>query len=125
MSEQGEQARGCAFPFRIDPETGGVAWETGREKIRQNIRIVLGTREGERPMLRQFGSRLQSLVHDPNDDVLVDLVRTQLQQAVLQWEPRVIVTGAQVEQDEGELRVRLSYVSTTNPFAEEMILPLD
>ena len=124
MSDDREQVKGCAFPFRIDPETGGVAWETGRDKIRQNIRIILGTREGERPMLRQYGSRIHSLVHDSNDDVLVDVFQTQLQQAMLQWEPRIIVTGVQTERSEGELWVRLTYVPMANPVAEEMVVPV-
>ncbi len=43
---------GFAFPFRVDPSSGGVASATGRDKIRQNIRQIIATRFGERPMLR-------------------------------------------------------------------------
>jgi phage baseplate assembly protein W len=119
-----EQVRGFAFPFRIDPNTGGVAVASGSEKIRQNVRIILATRIGERPMLRDFGSRLPSLVHDPNDDVLADIAQNHSRQALLQWEPRIVVTGAQVEQNEGELRLRLTYIHTTEPLADQMLLPL-
>ena len=42
----------------------------GEDKIRQNVRLILGTRLGERPMLRDFGTRMPGLVHDPNDEVL-------------------------------------------------------
>ncbi len=117
-----EDVRGAAFPFRIDPETGAVAWASGHKKIRQNIRIILGTRHGERPMLRQFGSRVHSLVHDVNDDVLADLVQRQAQQALLQWEPRVLIIDSQVDQSEGELRLRLRYRHTTEPVADEVVL---
>ncbi len=115
---------GMAFPFRIDPQTGGVAWAFGQAKIQQNIRILLGTRQGERPMLREYGTRLGALVHEPNDDVLVDLVRTQAQQALLQWEPRVLVTGANVVQTEDTLLLRLSYAYTATPEAAELTVPL-
>lgn len=119
-----DNVKGLAFPFRIDPVTGGVAIAAGRDKIRQNIRIILGTRIGERPMLRDFGSRLPGLVHDPNDDVLAELAQTQSKEALMQWEPRILVTGAKVEQNEGELRLQLSYVHTEEPVSGQLILPL-
>lgn len=119
-----DDVQGAAFPFRIDPATGGVAMARGRDKIRQNVRAILGTRVGERPMLRDFGTRIPSLVHDANDDVLADLLQQQARQALLQWEPRILVTGMQVEQNEGEARLRLSYVHTTEPVADQLLLPL-
>jgi len=52
-----DDVRGFGFPFRIDSKTGGVAWGEGTDKIRQNVSVILNTRLGERPMLREFGSR--------------------------------------------------------------------
>jgi phage baseplate assembly protein W len=115
---------GPAFPFRIDPATGGVAWATGRDKLRQNVRLVLATRAGERPMLRDYGTRLHSLVHDPNDEVLAELARTQAQQALLQFEPRVLVTQTHIMQTDGEVRMQINYTHTTEPVADQLILPL-
>src|SRR5690242_1303888 len=104
-----DDIKGMGFPFAIDPVTGGVTWARGRDKVRQNIRVILGTRLGERPMLRDFGSRLHSLVHDPNDDVLVELAETQTKQALLQWEPRVLLTSTHVKQIDGEFRMHINY----------------
>ncbi len=115
---------GLAYPFKIDPATGGVAWARGSDKLRQNIQIILGTRFGERPMLRNFGTRIHSLIHDPNDDVLAELLQTQAQQAILQFEPRVLVTQTQVTQSDGEVRMLLNYTYTTEPVADQLILPL-
>ncbi len=115
---------GPAYPFKIDPVTGGVAWATGTEKLRQNIQLILGTRYGERPMLRNFGTQIHSLVHDPNDDVLAELLQSQAQQALLQFEPRVMVTQTSVTQSEGEVQMLLSYTYTTEPVADQLILPL-
>jgi phage baseplate assembly protein W len=119
-----DEIRGFAFPFRIDPVSGGVAMLSGREKIKQNIRVVLSTRRGERPMLRQYGTQIPSLVHNPNDEVLADMVQTQARECLLQWEPRVLVMGSKVEQFEGELRLRLSYIHTNEPSQEDMIVPI-
>ena len=68
-----DDLRGFGFPFRIDPQTGGVAWASGDQKIRQNVMLIIGTRRGERPMLREFGSQLHTLAHSPNDQVLADV----------------------------------------------------
>jgi uncharacterized protein len=119
-----DDIQGMAFPFRIDPTTGGVSWAKGRDKIRQNVRIILGTRVGERPMLRDFGSRLPGLVHDPNDDVLAELAQTQTKQALLQWEPRILVTTTKVERIEGQFRLQLNYVHTEEPVSGQLLLPL-
>lgn len=115
---------GVGFPFRIDPGTGGVAWSRGTDKIRQNVAVILGTRQGERPMLREFGARLHALVQEANDAILGKLLSDHAQQALLQWEPRILVTNATVEQSEGEARLRLQYMYTTEPALDEMVVPL-
>jgi phage baseplate assembly protein W len=115
---------GFAFPFSIDAGTGGVASASGDEKIRQNIRALLGTRYGERVMLREYGTRIHSLVHDPNDEALSTLIRRQLQEALLAWEPRVLVTGVTFEHVDAELYVRLAYTTTDTPSSDSLLVPL-
>ncbi len=119
-----ETVQGMAFPFRIDPVTGRVALASGTDKIRQDVRIILGTRQGERPMLRDFGTRLPALVQDPNDDVLAELLQTQARDALLQWEPRILVTEMHVDQSEGEAKLVLNYVLTGEPVSNQMVLSL-
>lgn len=119
-----DDVKGIAFPFQIDPASGGVAWASGGDKIRQDVRIILSTRLGERPLLRDFGTRLPSLVHEPNDSILAELIQTQAQQALLQWESRILITGMQVQQNEGEVRLLLNYLHTDEPVASQMILPV-
>jgi phage baseplate assembly protein W len=119
-----EQARGPAFPFRIDARTGGIAWETGPDKIRDDLRVLIGTRLGERPMQRDFGTRVHSLVHELNDDVTADILRRQAHEAVVQWERRVVVTKARVERREAEIRLILQYIYSDRPLSGEMVVPL-
>ncbi|MGY1694620.1 GPW/gp25 family protein [Geodermatophilus sp. SYSU D00814] len=115
---------GTAFPFRIDPHTGGVALSRGDQKVREDLRLLLGTRLGERPMLRDFGTRLHSLAHEPDDDVTADLLRRQAHEAVVRWERRLIVTRARVSRRDGELRLVLEYVHSDRPGIGELSLPL-
>jgi hypothetical protein len=119
-----DTVRGLAFPFRIDPSTGGVAWTSGKDKIRQNVGLILGTRQGERAMLRDFGTKIPSLVHDPNDDVLATTVREQVLAALLRFENRVLGTNVTTERAEGELRVRVNYVYVEEGMSDTLVVPL-
>lgn len=119
-----DDPKGIAFPFRIDPATGGAAWSSGADKIRDDLRILLGTRLGERPMLRDFGTRIHTLVHEPNDDVTSDLLVKQAHEALVRWERRVVVTRARIDRSGGELRLVLNYIHSDRPTAAEMIVPL-
>jgi hypothetical protein len=115
---------GMAFPFRIDPTSGGVAWASGPQKIRDDLRVLLATRLGERPLQRDFGSRIHTLVHEGNDQVVADLVRRQAHEAVVRWERRVMVTRASIVQSDGELRLALEYLHSDRPVSGQMIVPL-
>ncbi len=121
-----DDVRGISFPFRVDQATGRIELAEGDAKIRQNVRLILGTRLDERPMLRNFGTRLAGLVHDPNDEVLADIARNHAREALLRWEPRIIVTEAEVERDsdEGLLQLRLGYVHMNEQVAGQAVVPL-
>jgi phage baseplate assembly protein W len=119
-----DDIQGAAFPFRIDPATGGVSMAKGTEKLRQNVRLILGTRVGERPMLRDFGTRLPSLAHEPNDDVLADILQKQTQQALLQWEPRIIVTNMHLQQSEGEAQLNITYFYIYEQLSDQLNVPV-
>jgi len=116
--------RGPSVPFRIDPKTGSATWSEGVDKIREDVMLLLGTRVGERPMLREYGSNVAALVHEPDDDVTTDLLRRQAQEALIRWEPRIVVTRAQVDRSLGELRLLLNYVHTDTPVTGQTIVPL-
>lgn len=117
-----DNVMGFAFPFNL--ADGGVQRAGGQDKIRQNIRALLATRFGERVMLREYGTRIHSLAHDPNDEALATLVKRQLQECLLAWEPRVLITGVQFERHEAELYVRLDYTHTSEPSTDSLLVPL-
>jgi len=118
-----DTVHGLKFPFRFEA-SGGLATAEASAKIRQNVMLILGTRQGERAMLRQFGTRIASLVHDPNDDLLADLIKNQARDALLTWEPRVLVTASDVTRRDGELTLTLTYLVVTESRAERMVIPL-
>jgi phage baseplate assembly protein W len=71
----------------------------GPKKIEESIRLVLGTRVGERVMRSRFGSEVRSMLFEPatSDSAarLADTIRT----ALAEWEPRIDVLQVLVEPD--------------------------
>jgi hypothetical protein len=100
---------------KIDPETGflGIGWgfppKPGAdgtsaiaaydEDIRQAIRIILGTNPGERVMRPDFGAGLDTFVFEPVNSTTMALVKTRVEEALIDWEPRIDVEGVQVTAD--------------------------
>src|SRR5882757_5289504 len=116
------EPRGPSIPFRIDQQTGSAAWSEGTDKIREDLMLLLGTRQGERPLLRDYGSNVAALVHEPDDDVTADLLRRQAHEAVIRWEPRIVVTRAQVDRSGDAVQLMLNYVHADAPIAGQMIV---
>ena len=103
-----------------------LATAVERRSVLHLLRLILGTRVDERPMLRTFGTRLRNLVHDPNDDVLADIAEKQAREALLRWEPRIVVTDSRIERDpdDGLLQIRLAYVHMNEQVAGQAVVPL-
>ncbi len=90
--------RGLGFPPRLGPN-GRMLWSSGPENIRESIRIILMTELTERLRLPAFGSRLRSLLQDPNTVATRALIQAAIEQALGRWEPRIDVDEVVVEQD--------------------------
>lgn len=118
-----EDVRGFSIPFRIT-SGGGVAQESGEEKLKENIIHILLTGVGERVMRRDYGGGLRELVHDPNNDALRALVQHQVAKSVSQWEPRVLVQAVTISQEDATLFVRVDYLVRRTRQPESVSVPL-
>jgi uncharacterized protein len=119
------EVAGPAFPFRIDPVTGRVAISRGTTKVREDVRVLLATRTGERPLQRDFGTRLRSFVQEPDNDVLRDIIRDEVALSFLRWEPRVLVTNAEtLPTPDGDVRVAIDYRHVLDASAETLVADL-
>lgn len=54
---------------------------------------ILDTRPGERLMNPEFGSRLNELVFEQNDEVLKGMIRHYVIDAIKQWEKRIAIVN--------------------------------
>ena len=76
-----------------------VAYE---EDIRQAIRIILGTNHDERVMRPDFGAGLNAFVFEPVSPTTMQLVKKRVQDALVDWEPRIDVLDVTVNGDSVE-----------------------
>ncbi len=92
---------GWAFPpqLEVDGTQAMVAYE---EDIRQAIRIIMGTNPGERMMRPDFGAGLNTFVFEPVNTTTMALVKTRVQEALIDWEPRIDVEDVKVTTDPSE-----------------------
>jgi uncharacterized protein len=108
---------GWAFPVCPDAD-GKIAAVAYEEDIDQAVKIVLGTDRGERLMRPGFGAGLNSFVFEPVSSATMHLLKTRVEEALIDWEPRIDVQAVKVSTATGEpnlLLIELTYrVRATN-----------
>ncbi len=95
---------GWAFPLAVDA-SADFELAVYEEDIRQSILIILGTNPGERVMRPTFGAGLSDFLFAPMNATTFASVRLQVQEALVDWEPRIIVQDVTVTPDPVETRV--------------------
>ena len=80
--------RGWAFPVRLAAD-GEIALAAYEDDVREAVRIILGTIQGERAMRPDFGAGLHALVFEPLNTTTMALVRHRVEEALVIWEPRI------------------------------------
>lgn len=67
------------------------------EAIDNSIRNILLTPKGTMPGKPTFGSDLTKLLFEQIDHVTIDLIKTFVLNSLVEWEPRISVTGINVK----------------------------
>lgn len=115
---------GWRFPLGLDTSEsdpalrGKIALAHETESIRQSIWMILSTARGERVMRPDFGCGIHDLVFAVNSEATAGQVTSQVQQALVQWEPRIDVLDVTTTVDAAQpnlLLIEITYrVRTTN-----------
>lgn len=127
MTDVNESLRGFAFPFRIDPASGGVARVEGHEKLRDNLLFLLQVELGERVLRREYGAGLRRLIHEPVNAAFLGLIKSQIVRAIAQGEPRIELADLSVRAglDPGTLEVELLYSIRASQVPQRFVAVLD
>jgi len=103
--------RGWAFPVGLEAD-GSVRAAAGEDTVEESIRVIIGTSKGERVMRPDFGCGIHDYVFETIDANTLTLVETSVEEALVEFEPRISVeevTASTEEIDEGVLRIEVGY----------------
>jgi phage baseplate assembly protein W len=117
--------QGLAFPLQVNAR-GEVALASGERDVEQSIRIILGTRPGERVMRPEFGCRAQELLFEPRTVATESLMKRYVSEALRRWEPRINVQGVTVftgEEMDGALLVEINYLIKATHDRRSIVYP--
>jgi phage baseplate assembly protein W len=109
---------GWGFPMDAD-STGEVTTAMYEEDVRQAVRIILDTARGERLMHPDFGAGLHALVFSPISTTTMELVRHHVEEALVNWEPRIdsITVAVTADPPLGRVMIEVNYrIRVTNTF---------
>jgi phage baseplate assembly protein W len=109
---------GWSFPCRLNPG-GAVALVSGGDELDAALRMIIGTRLGERVMRPEFGCAVWDYVFDPLTPQTLGLIEYAVREAINRWEPRIDldVVAASVSAEEGVVTVDIGYrVRATNDY---------
>jgi phage baseplate assembly protein W len=108
MSRDGDiYGRGIGFPPRVGAD-GRWAWSQAGQNIRESIRLILMTEPGERLMLPRFGAGLRHFLFEPNTVATHRQIQERITQALSRWEPRIRLTGVEVQADPNDPQAALA-----------------
>jgi phage baseplate assembly protein W len=116
--------RGFAFPLEIN-RLGGIKESMLAQKVKESIRIILGTQHGERVMRPTFGCNLRSLTFAPNDAATASLARYYVEEGLKTWESRIVLDEVRVENDgdNGRLLVHINYRIKSTYESRNLVYP--
>ena len=119
------ELNGLSIPFRINPATGGFSCQkNAAEKLKENLIHIILTGGGERPMRRRYGGGMKQLLHEPNNDAMRAVVQHQISKAITQNEPRVILQGVNVTQQDGTLIAEVNYLVRQSQAPQSLSVPI-
>jgi phage baseplate assembly protein W len=125
LTEPNLQGRGWRFPVLPDSR-GRLGWSTGEQDVEEAIYLVLTTSVGERPMLPEFGCRARDYLFSGASDLTRAAVAESVRNALVRWEPRIVVQDVDVEVDDGRpnlLLIRVGYILKRTNAVHSLVLP--
>lgn len=98
---------GLSHPLIVEQGKGLTV--SDQRLIEQSIAIILETPKGTRFFLPDFGSRLSELLFEPNDEVVADLLKFFIDEAISEWERRIKIERIDTEIKETTINCNIQY----------------
>lgn len=100
-----------AVSFVANPSTGDFGIVKNENAIKQSVRNLILTMQGERPFQQNVGSRVRALLFEPWDVFAADSIKSEIRNCLERLEPRIEVTRVAVNDtdDLNSVEVELDY----------------
>lgn len=113
---------GSKFPIGYSINGGYYPKATGLELVKNNLRQLLLTERGERVMLPLYGTNLKRYMMEPMDEVLFQLIKTEIVDSINRYAKDIEVIKLQVLPKNGSyLSIKL-YCKVKEPTKESFSL---
>lgn len=117
-------AYGITLPIQIGNTAFNQAF-TSYQQVKSNIKNLLLTKKLERIMNPGFGSGLQELLFEQNDEVLISDIEEAINDAVEKWLPYVSIEDVNVratnqQKDRNEIYVSITFRMRNSPTLESV-----
>lgn len=116
---------GQGLKYPVSAKKGKMLTSLGEDSIKESIMLILGTSRGERVMRPDFGCRLNEMVFSSIDMGTATLIQTYVEEALLNWEPRIDVTEvtADVNADESVIEIFIEYMIKASNSKDNLVYP--
>lgn len=115
--------KGWKMPVSVFKEK--VQTSEGKNSIKESIMLILSTGKGERVMRPEFGCRLKEMVYASNNISTATLIKGHIEEALLNWEPRIEVLDitANPRQNEPVMDISIEYLVKTSNSKDNLVYP--
>jgi phage baseplate assembly protein W len=116
---------GLAFPVQTNAR-GEIELVSSEKDIQQSIKIILGTRPGERVMRPTFGCRAHDMLFEPRDATTSSMIKKYVEEALSFWEPRIQVLAVNTsiaDDPDGSILVEIEYQIKSSHDTRSIVYP--
>lgn len=115
---------GQSLYYPISLSNGKAVMADSLRSVEQSIACILGTDQGTKFFMPEFGSRISELVFEQNDEVLIPMLRLFIAESIKRWEKRVKLVDIEFErQDEVKLICNIRYRILQTSEVSNLIYP--
>ena len=118
MSIASRTYKDFAYSFFANPMSGDVGKKTGADAVKSAIVAVLKTNHNERMFQPEFGSNIRALLFEQMNPITEQRMKTEVENAIRNHEPRAEVLGITVDRQEEQNRYLVSILFNISSEAE-------
>ena len=118
MSIASRTYKDLAYSFFANPMSGDVGKKTGVSAVKSAIVSILKTNHNERMFQPEFGSNIRALLFEQMNPITEQRMKTEVENAIRNHEPRAEVLGITVTGQEEQNRYLVSILFNVSSEAE-------